>query len=240
MRKNHKIFLNFSKMLKEGQIPKADMHLHTNFTDGLNTVEQMHTSAEKKKLKIILFTEHSRKESGKWFFSFAKKIRKLNSKYCRALIGTEVKILNYKGDLDLSSKINNQCDFIMASVHRFPGEKNLNTTIKRYSKNKAIKIEYKLMCAALRNRKTDILGHAFGMSLKRFEAMPSKKLFIDIIKKCKQHNKIFEINSYYHSFNIKWLLSQCLKYNVKISLGSNAHQASEIGKIFKILSNVKN
>ena len=104
----------------------------------------------------------------------------LKKKNCVAFVGTEVKVLNFKGKLDLSNRIYKLSDFIMASVHRFPGEiGNMLMTKKNFTKKKAINIEYKLMCAAIKNPKTDILGHPFGMSIKRFDATPSKKLFIN-------------------------------------------------------------
>ena len=49
-----------------------------------------------------------------------------------------MKVLNLKGDLDLSNKIFKSCDFIMASVHRFPGEKgDMIMSRANYKKRKA-------------------------------------------------------------------------------------------------------
>ena len=121
----------------------------------------------------------------------------------------------------------------MASVHRFPGEKgDMIMSRKNYKKKEAIKIEYKLICAAIKNPITDIIGHPFGMSIKRFKVQPSKKLFLDIIQKCKERNVAFEINSAYHN-NIKWLLKSCLKKGAYFSLGSNAHKIKEVGNVIK-------
>lgn len=47
-------------------------------------------------------------------------------------------------------------------------------------------------------------------------------------------NKVFEINSHYHS-EVKWLLKTCIKYNTKVSLGSNAHSVKEVGQIYKLI-----
>ena len=123
---------------------------------------------------------------------------------------------------------------VMASVHRFPGEKgNILKKKPLLSKNKAIQIEYKLSIKAIRKSKFDILGHPFGMSIKRFKAKPSWILFKKIIKECKKNNKIFEINFHYHK-NYKKLIDECIKNKTLFSLGSNAHSQKELGSITRI------
>jgi histidinol phosphatase-like PHP family hydrolase len=234
MKRIKEFFPILLKDIKNNLKPKVDMHLHTNWTDGQDSAFKMYEEACKKKITHIFFCEHSRKSSGKWFLKFVNEVRNLKKINCVAFVGTEVKVLNFKGKLDLSNRIYKLSDFIMASVHRFPGEiGDMLMTKKNFTKKKAINIEYKLMCAAIKNPKTDILGHPFGMSIKRFDATPSKKLFINIIKLCKKNNVAFEINSAYHKKNLQWLLKECVKYNATVSLGSNAHKVSEIGSIIK-------
>ena len=229
------IFIDFKKSKK---IPKIDMHVHTNWTDGKHTVKQMVKAANKKKLHTILFSEHSRASSKGWFSKFSKEIKK-NRSYkqtgsCNALIGTEVKIKDFDGTLDLNQNIKKKCDLIMASVHRFPAEKgNIFQNKFKFTKNEAIELEFKLSMSAIKNSKFDILGHPFGMSIKRFKATPKWHLFKRLIKECKKNDKIFEINFHYHK-NYRKLLNECLRSNTLFSLGSNAHRINELGKITKI------
>ena len=230
-----KIFQDYKKNKK---IPSIDLHVHTNWTDGKHSVKSMVKTANKLKLKTILFSEHSRTNSKKWFNKFSKEVRNNqgNNKKetCQLLVGTEVKIMDYDGSLDLNQSIKKKCDLIMASVHRFPGEKGkIKGKKSNLSRQKAIKIEYDLSMQAIKKSKFDILGHPFGMSIKRFKAKPKWKLFKDLIKECKKHNKIFEINYHYHK-NYKKLLNQCIKSQTLFSLGSNAHSKKELGKITKI------
>tara|TARA_B110000046_G_scaffold173000_1_gene195213 strand:- start:200 stop:937 length:738 start_codon:yes stop_codon:yes gene_type:complete len=231
-------FDNIFNQLLVKKTPNIDLHLHTNWTDGAQTVSQMHKVAEKKGCTHILFSEHSRKTSGAWFNKFANEVRLLNQKKCVSLVGTEVKVLDLNGNIDLNTNIKKKADLIMVSVHRFPGESDgifssANKNTNKY-KDKAIKMEHALMESALINKNTDILGHPFGMSIKRFKRKPKNSDFESIIKKCKMADKAFEINSHYH-YNHKWLLKTCLKYNVKISLGSNAHTTKEIAQIYKLI-----
>ena len=228
-----KIFNDYRKYKK---IPSVDLHVHTNWTDGKNSVKEMALAANKLKLDTILFSEHSRSSSKKWFSKFSKEVKKNRNKKnkCKLLVGTEVKIKDFDGNLDINKSIRKKCDLVMASVHRFPGEKgNILKKKPLLSKNKAIEIEYKLSIKAIRKSKFDILGHPFGMSIKRFKAKPSWILFKKIIKECKKNNKIFEINFHYHK-NYKKLIDECIKNKTLFSLGSNAHSQKELGSITRI------
>ena len=226
------IYKIVNKNLQLRKVPFVDMHMHTNWTDGENSSKEMFEESVQRQMDVIFFSEHSRKSSNGWFQNFKNEVNNLKKKgLCQIFSGTEVKILNFNGDLDLNKNIENISDFIMSSVHRFPGEigdiKNKN---KNYNMEEAINIEYSLMMSAIENTKTLILGHPFGMCIKRFGYMPDKKYFIDIINKCKKYDKVFEINANYHP-NSDFLITECLKKDVLISLGSNAHKINDIGKI---------
>lgn len=221
--------------LSKGKTPPLDMHVHTNWTDGKNSVNEILKAADENNLSHIFFSEHSRKESGNWFLEFKRQILNGNKKFkCKGIVGTEVKVLNLKGDLDISDSIARNSELIMASVHRFPGEKNLSSSKINYDKDEVIKIEYNLSMAALENPQTNILGHPFGMSLKRFKVIPPLKLFEQLIKKTASEKKAFEINIGYHT-NIVELIQLSLKNSCLISIGSNAHTTQEVGKINNFL-----
>ena len=84
---------------------------------------------------------------------------------------------------------------------------------------------------ALKNSNFDILGHPFGMSIKRFNLKPKKKLFIELIKTTKKNNKIFEINYNYHKGIKDFLIDSCLEKKCLFSIGSNSHSVNN-SKIF--------
>jgi histidinol phosphatase-like PHP family hydrolase len=216
-------------------IPNIDLHIHTNYTDGKNTIKEMIIESKSKKIEFLLFSEHSRKNlSESWFPDFSKQIKSFNEKKVNYLVGTEVKVLNAHGELDLSSKIKKECHLVMGSVHRFPGELG-DGIMKRndyVDPDQALKIEYYLTLAALENPDLDILGHPLGMTIRRFKMYPALNYFEEIVKKCKKFNKVFEINSYYHN-NLNELLNLCIKHETLISLGSNAHSTDQLGEIIK-------
>ena len=233
---DNSLFERIFENLLNRKIPPFDLHVHTNWTDGKNSVNEILQAADKIGLINIFFSEHSRRDSANWFLNFKKEVQINNNKFkCKGIVGTEVKVLNFNGDLDISDEIASNSELIMASVHGFPGEKgNISNNTKNFNKNEVIKIEYDLSMAAIENPKTNILGHPFGMSLKRFKVIPPLKFFEELIKKTASEKKVFEINIGYH-LNVLELIELCLKNNCLISIGSNAHTIQEVGKINNFL-----
>lgn len=219
-----------------GALPTVDLHMHTTWTDGARSVVEMHEAALAAGLTAILFSEHARKSSGDWFADFAAEVHALPTDRCVALVGTEVKIADFDGSLDISDEVRRECDLVMASVHRFPGE----TTIHKagplpVSPQEAVEIEYQLSRAAIRAGGFDILGHPFAMSIRRFGVEPPAERWLEVARLCAEHGIAFEINARYHADPWR-LVSLCRSVGAPISLGSNAHDADEVGAIHRMLA----
>ena len=123
----------------------------------------------------------------------------------------------------------------MGVVHRFPGEVgNIKDNKITISKKEAIETEYELSRKLLKYSNIDILGHPFGMSYKRFNATPDKKYIIDLINLAQKYNKLYEINAAYHP-NPWELIKICKAKGTRFTLGSNAHNVNDIGKIIRKL-----
>lgn len=214
-----------------GASPNVDLHMHTTWTDGLDAVARMHETACARGISTILFSEHSRRSSGEWFSAFADEVRALSTSPCRALVGTEVKVLDFGGALDLAPEIARKCDLIMASVHRFPGERDdVSKGKEKYTSEQVVDIEFRLSMAALDNPDTDILGHPFGMSLRRFGVDPPWVMVEQLIEKAARAGKAFEINARYHPQPAR-LLAACMAAGAFISFGSNAHNTEDVGAL---------
>jgi putative hydrolase len=219
-----------ARELDFSNIPKIDAHLHTSWTDGYSTVQEVYERAVEKDLSAILFSEHSRKTSTDWFGDFAREVRSLPQSKCCSYVGTEVKIETIYGDIDTNDEIASYCDFIMASVHRFPSANGDPVPFHDVDANDAIKREFELSMAALENPRVDILGHMFGMSYKRFGVIPDKSLIHEIISLASSKSVAIEINSQYHP-NPSELLQFCAEFSALVTFGSNAHKLGEVGLI---------
>ena len=223
----------FQNITKEN-IPKIDYHMHTVWTDGENTSLEMYNRAIQEGLNSILFSEHARKTSADWFLKFSDEIRSLPKSSCQALVGVETKVVDFDGAIDSVDQILEVCDLVMASVHRFPGEKDMKKMCSDIDKKEALKIELDLSLAVLENKKVDILGHPFGMSIRRFNIQPTEDDFKQIIKKAAETGIAIEVNSHYHD-NPWEIINWCKEFGALISLGSNAHNVNKVGHINRIL-----
>ncbi len=223
----------FQNITKEN-IPKIDYHMHTVWTDGENTSLEMYNRAIQEGLNSILFSEHARKTSADWFLKFSDEIRSLPKSSCQALVGVETKVVDFDGAIDSVDQILEVCDLVMASVHRFPGEKDMKKMCSDIDKKEALKIELDLSLAVLENKRVDILGHPFGMSIRRFNIQPTEDDFKQIIKKAAETGIAIEVNSHYHD-NPWEIINWCKEFGALISLGSNAHNVNKVGHINRIL-----
>ena len=219
----------FQNITKEN-IPKIDYHMHTVWTDGENTSLEMYNRAIQEGLNSILFSEHARKTSADWFLKFSDEIRSLPKSSCQALVGVETKVVDFDGAIDSVDQILEMCDLVMASIHRFPGEKDMKKMCSDIDKKEALKIELDLSLAVLENKKVDILGHPFGMSIRRFNIQPTEDDFKQIIKKAAETGIAIEVNSHYHD-NPWEIINWCKEFGALISLGSNAHNVNKVGHI---------
>ena len=215
-------------------VPAVDFHLHTTWTDGAFSSHRMLERAEACGLETVLFSEHARKTSGDWFTRFADEIRKLPVKKCAALVGVETKVEDLEGRLDCTEGMLKQCDLVMASVHRFPGEKGVVRGFGDVNPTEAQELEFRLACAILKNPSVDILAHPFGMCYRRFNRPPSDELMRDLITQVAKTTVAFEINCHYHPDPWR-LIDWCRELGARISLGSNAHTLEEVGRIGRVL-----
>ncbi len=217
----------------ETRVPLFDFHVHTSWTDGADDVETMFAGAMKCGIRSVLFSEHARTTSESWFHDFAEQVRSLPHGHCRAHVGVETKAKDLDGNLDCSRTILNECDLVIGSVHRFPGETE-GLSNADWSGDDAIELEFRLSSALLENPNVDILGHPFGMTYRRFKTVPPREMLVALIEKAARKGVAFEVNARYHPD--PWdLIRTCREKGAMVSLGSDAHTVLEIGRITRIL-----
>ena len=235
MNNEHRFFLeNSYYSQKDFSLPCFDFHLHTSWTDGKNTVDEMYEQSVSVGLEAILYSEHGRKTSEDWFFSFVEEVRSLPSQPCLPFVGLETKVEDFEGTLDATDSMVSACDLVMGSVHRFPGEEGRVRGFGEVDPKEAVETEFRLSMAALENPDLDILGHPFGMSYRRFAMWPDEERVRRVIRKASKNSKAIEINCRYHPDPWLWI-EWCLDEGAMISLGSNAHDLGTVGQIIRVL-----
>lgn len=234
MKSHRRVHFEGLEVITPRQIPRVDFHLHTTWTDGTNSLEEMHDRSLQCGLSKVLFSEHVRKTSGDWFPEFARQTRALPTAGCRALVGAETKAVDFAGTLDCTAAIIAEADLIMASVHRFPGERGTVRGFGDVDPAEAEDLEFRLASAILQNPDVDILGHPFGMCYRRFHVRPSPARMRTLIELAARTGVAVEINAHYHPD--PWLLiGWCREAGATVSLGSNAHSIDEVGRVTRIL-----
>jgi len=102
-------------------IPKQDMHVHSTFSDGKNTIEENIEEAESLGLETLTCVDHVRRDTD-WLPSYVEAIRNLRpTTEVELICGIEAKLLNTAGDLDLP-ELPDGIDRIYAADHQVPLE----------------------------------------------------------------------------------------------------------------------
>lgn len=222
----------------EKLLPRAELHVHTDQTDGSSAVREIFEAAHLKQLEILAFTEHVRRDSS-WFGAFAEEVRREAKSFpaVRTLVGCEAKALDYEGTLDLSAEILDKSDLVLGSVHRFPPKGGVKVDITTYRMEEAAEMECRLALGLLENDLVDVLAHPGGMVLKLFGSFPGP-LFEEILKKARDNHKAVEINSAYLDSpeKMEQFLALCRQINPRVSIGSDVHSSDDVGRCYEILN----
>lgn len=203
------------KLIKLSDI-KGDLHTHTDFSDGRNTLEEMVLSAIEKGYEYVGISDHApsvdargEAEVEKIIINKKKEISELNNKFpqIKILFGYEVNILK-DATLALPDKFLKELDYVIASIHTsFKLEKSEIT---------------KRLLNAVRNPYVTFIGHPTGRLLNQRDSIEADwNLIFDEAKK---HNKILEINSQPDRLDLPDLLvKEALAKGVKFIINTDSH-----------------
>ncbi|MCX7706101.1 MAG: DNA polymerase/3'-5' exonuclease PolX [bacterium] len=190
----------------------GDMHIHTNWSDGSNTIEEIAKRAIEKGYRLIGLADHSRtsKFAGGLTVEELKKrnkeIDEIAKKYPEITIlkGMEVDILG-DGKLDYPDEVLAELDFVIGSIHQ------------GFKKNVTER-----MLKAMENPYLDIIGHPTGRLLSSREGYS-----VDIDTVIEYAGKTFtalEINAYYDRLDLNDTnLLKAREKNVMVCIGTDAH-----------------
>ncbi|MFH1406539.1 MAG: DNA polymerase/3'-5' exonuclease PolX [Candidatus Omnitrophota bacterium] len=166
---------------------KGDFHVHSNYSDGNNTIAQMAQAAKNKGYKFIAICDHTKSLSVAGGLSEREAlkqigaIRKLNKKLKGIFIlaGTELEILA-DGKLDFKDDLLKEFDFVVAAVHsRFKMQKDEMT-------DRILK--------AMDNRYVNCIAHLTGRLLGARD--PYDVDLEKLLEAAKQTNTFLEINAF--------------------------------------------
>jgi DNA polymerase (family X) len=202
------------QLIEYSQI-KGDLHLHTKWSDGVNTIKQMAEAAKKRGYKYIAITDHSQslKFAGglieERLREQVEEIQKLNQelKDFTILSGIEVDIKS-DGSLDFSDEILSKLDVVIAAIH---------SGFKQESK-----IITERIIKAMQNRFVNILAHPTGRLIGYRE--PYQVDINEMMEVAAKTGTILEINSYPERLDLNDIYCRMAKdRGVQLAIETDAH-----------------
>lgn len=210
------------RLVEYGDI-KGIFHIHTRYSDGISSIEEMAKRAIEMGMSYIGISDHSRsayyagglKEED--VLRQREEIERLNSLYegFRIFAGIESDILT-DGSLDYPDDILASFDFVIASVHSA-------FTLDRETMTKRL-------VRALENPHVTMLGHPTGRLILAREGYP-----VDlerVIETAAGLGKVIELNANPYRLDLDWRWCRRAKEKgVKISINPDAHSTEGLGDV---------
>jgi DNA polymerase (family 10) len=200
---------------------KGDLHIHSDWTDGNNTIEEMAQAAKKRGYRYIAICDHSPtigithgltperlSQQMEQIDQINKKIaQKKGGKNFRILKGIEVDIRS-NGQLDFEDDVLKELDVVVGAVHtKFTQTKDEMT---------------KRIVKAIENPNVDIIAHPTGRLIGKRE--PYQVDMDKIMDACKANGKVLELNAYPERLDLSDInCKKAKEKGVKIAISTDAH-----------------
>jgi len=214
---------------EQGAIPKlvelsdirGDLHTHTEWSDGHDSIEDLAQAAQDMGYQYIVVTEHSAGRGAAHGLSVERlreqvaEIKALNLRLrgIRVLTGTEVDI-RADGRLDLPHEILAELDIVIAAVHSA-----MNQTKEKMTQR---------VISAIENPDVDVIAHPTCRLIGEREP-----LAIDleaVFRAAAAHNKIMEINAMPERLDLRDTHAfRARELGVKLAVGTDAHSVAHLG-----------
>lgn len=216
---------------ESGKLPKlielddliGDLHMHTDATDGKNTLEEMVAAARARGLKYVAITDHSQRVSmangltpsrcrKQW-----EAIDRMNETLhgFKILKGIEVDILE-KGGLDLPDDVLAEADWVVASVH--------------YGQNQPREQITRRIVDALRHPAVSAIAHPTGRLLNRRK--PYEVDLDAVFQTAKEEGKFLELNANPARLDLNDVHCAAAKeHGIPIVISTDAHSTNDLDKM---------
>lgn len=209
-------------LLELGDI-KGDLHIHTTWSDGLNSIEQVVARAREKGYQYIAITDHSQSLKIARGLSLDRlkeqhrEIRFLNEKLedFRVLTGIEVDILP-RGGVDCPEEILKEVDLVVASVH---------SAFKQDRETMTARI-----LSAVEDQNVDVIGHLTGRLIAQREgyALDVERV-LEAAARC---GTIVEINSSPDRLDLNDINARRAKEKgIKMAVNTDAHDLKRMDEM---------
>ena len=210
-------------LIRRPQI-RGDLHMHTLFSDGSGSIEEMADKSLSNGMEYIAVTDHSKRVSvangmdEHRALIYWRTVDEINQRIREARIpstilkGIEVDVLE-NAELDFNDEILSQADWVMASLH--------------YHRSQPREQIHRRIEAAMRCPYVSAISHPTGK-----EWMSDFRIDMDfdyVLELAKKYDKCLEMNSQLHRFDLDWRLCRRAKeHGVKIVISTDSHSPSDL------------
>jgi DNA polymerase (family 10) len=207
------------KLIELGDI-KGDIHFHTNFSDGANTLEEMIEEAKNLGYEYIGVADHAPSIQSRGLGTVLKivsdtrkKIDEINESQddIKVLYGYEVNIL-VDNTLGMPDDILKNLDYVIAGIHTSFGQ-DKDTVTER-------------ILSAIENPYVRVIAHPSGRILN--DRDPADPDWNKIFSAARDNNVILEINSQPDRLDLPDdLVKSAIEWEVSLIINSDAHSTEE-------------
>jgi len=203
---------------------KGDLHCHSNWDGGVNSIEEIAQAAIKMGYEYIGISDHTkflRIEHGlneKQLLARNKEIDKLNLRSkikdprFKILKGCEANIMP-DGSIDIEDEVLEKLDYVIAGIHsQFKMSKDQMT---------------KRIITAMKNPNVDIISHPTGRIIQRRDEYQID--FDEVLKVAKETKTILEINSFPERLDLKDIyIRKAKEAGVKMVINTDSHHIDHL------------
>jgi DNA polymerase (family 10) len=203
---------------------QGDLQMHSNWSDGSNTIAELAQAAQEQGLNYILITDHSQSLGVAGGLS-VEELRhqraeidavneQMGGRVC-VLAGIEVEI-KADGSLDYPDEVLAELDLVLASLHTgLRGGREKNT---------------ERLLSAIRNPHVDIIAHPTGRLIGQREGADLD--MEAIFAAAAETDTALEINADYRRLDLRDVHARrAAELGVKLTIGSDAHAADGVGRL---------
>jgi len=210
---------NLPDLVKLGDI-LGDFHMHTKWSDGSHTIEEMANEAGRLGYKYVCITDHSKSQhiahglEEKRLEKYVEVVRAAARKFhdIKILVGAEVDILA-DGSLDYSDDILKRFDLVLASVHS--GFKQPEAAMT------------KRVLRALENKHVDILSHPTARMIG--VRNPINLNIGEVIRVAAQRGVVLEVDAAPQRLDLKDVhIREAIKAGCRIAIDTDAHDKNQL------------
>jgi histidinol phosphatase-like PHP family hydrolase len=209
------------------------MHIHTQFSDGKHSLDEMYKVTQAKGLKYVAITDHyseftplPHRMSKRDLRSYLENLERIP-----AFKGLEVDIME-DGSVSMSTKTGNDFDVIVGGLHSVHGIrfwKDLTPILDAKGFVEDVRIA---LIKAIESRCLDVIAHVTWLPpsiSSRIHELVDTEWIASVIEAASDFGVAIELNGRWRIPNEDWV-KRCIHHGVQLSLGSDAHTLQAIGK----------